>query len=788
MGVNDLKMLEALFAANPSPQALLSGPELIFRMANPAYHSLLVNPQREIIGQPFTAVWPDALSADLRQHLRQVLETGQPFDAERLALPDAQGANRSFAVRARPLPWQGEPGVLLALWAVAAAKPLGREEMSAEDANRRAAELNAVLDALPEAIVIYDEQGQVIAVNPAARKLVGFDPLAMDRKQVLERLDIQRPDGRRVPITELPAAQALKGHATRTQRLVVRAQSAAPLHVLSSASPLLIDNQLAGAVAVWSDISELIQRRQEMEALVQVAGALRNTLIEEEMFPAALNQIVELLNAEGASIVMPDAATGEMVVRGVAGNWGYTIGERLSPGEGISAHVLLSGEPYVNNDIQKDPVLVTTVFPAGLQCGACVPLKVQENSIGVLWLGRDTPITNDEVHLLSAIADMAASNLYRARLFDQTQLRFQRLSALHSIDMAITSSLDLHLTLSVLLDQIVSQMGVDAADILLYDQALHWLEFSSGRGFVLSPPRVDHLSLTDTPAGQVALERRMLTIPDLLNTDIPTENWIAPQEGFRAYFAAPLISKSQVKGVLELYRREVFHPDDEWLAFLETLATQAAIALDSAELFNRLQRTNDELRQAYDATIEGWSHALELRDHETEGHSRRVTEMTVRLARSMRISDEDIANYRRGVLLHDIGKMAIPDEILLKSGPLTPDEQAIMRRHPEYAYNLLKPIAYLRPALDIPYAHHEWWDGRGYPRGLKGEEIPLSARIFAVVDVYDALTNERTYRPPWPEQKVIEYIHARSGSQFDPRVVEAFLNLMRSKGRFFLSS
>ena len=193
----------------------------------------------------------------------------------------------------------------------------------------------------------------------------------------------------------------------------------------------------------------------------------------------------------------------------------------------------------------------------------------------------------------------------------------------------------------------------------------------------------------------------------------------------------PLIAKGQVVGVLEVFHRAPLTAGPDWLRLLEALAGQAAIAIENAQMFEGMQRSNLELALAYDATIEGWSHALDLRDKETEGHTQRVTEMTVRLARAMGIADAELAHVRRGALLHDIGKMGVPDSILLKPGPLTEEEWVLMRQHPLFAYDLLSPIAYLRPALDIPYCHHEHWDGTGYPRGLKGEEIPLTARLFA---------------------------------------------------------
>jgi putative two-component system response regulator len=193
----------------------------------------------------------------------------------------------------------------------------------------------------------------------------------------------------------------------------------------------------------------------------------------------------------------------------------------------------------------------------------------------------------------------------------------------------------------------------------------------------------------------------------------------------------------------------------------------------------KLREANAQLLSAYEATIEGWSHAMDLRDRETEGHSQRVTELTVKLARALGITDNDIMHIRRGALLHDMGKIGIPDAILHKPDKLTDEEWTIMHKHPQLAYDMLYPIEYLRPALEIPLTHHEKWDGTGYPRGLKGEEIPIVARLFAVVDVWDALTSDRPYRPAWSEEESLTYIREQSGKHFDPQVVDLFFNIIK---------
>jgi HD-GYP domain-containing protein (c-di-GMP phosphodiesterase class II) len=406
-------------------------------------------------------------------------------------------------------------------------------------------------------------------------------------------------------------------------------------------------------------------------------------------------------------------------------------------------------------------------------------LVTRDHTIGLLDLNKEQEgfYHQGDVDLAEMFATHVAIAIENARLFEGTRLQLERLAALREIDTAITASVDLGLTLNILLDKVISTLQVDAAGVLLLNPHTQSLKPAAQRGLPASPLPRPELRLGEGPPGQAALERRLLAFPDLTRQPLPQQP-LPQQAGFGAYFAVPLVAKAQVKGVLEIFHRSPLSPDPDWLAFLETLAGQAAIAIDNAALFDDLQRSNAELTLAYDTTLEGWARALELRDKETEGHTQRVTEMTLRLAGAMGIPNAELVHVRRGALLHDIGKMGIPDSILLKPGPLSPDEWELMRRHPVYAFEMLSPIAYLRPALDIPYCHHEKWDGSGYPRGLSAEQIPLPARIFAVADVWDALLSDRPYRPAWSEAAVLEYIREQSGRHFDPRVAELFMTLV----------
>ncbi|HAV77045.1 MAG TPA: hypothetical protein DCX53_06800 [Anaerolineae bacterium] len=371
--------------------------------------------------------------------------------------------------------------------------------------------------------------------------------------------------------------------------------------------------------------------------------------------------------------------------------------------------------------------------------------------------------------------------------YKKTEFRMQRqlkrLSALRSIDLAIASGLDLNLLLSILLDRIIETLRVDAATVLLLDHEMNLLNFASGKGFHTNILQHTSLKPGQGYAGRAVLERRMVSIPDLTkNATEFDRSPLFPRERFVVYYGVPLVAKGRVLGVLEIFHRSPLRADEDWLDFLNIISGQTAIAIDSAMMFKDLQKSNFELSLAYNATIDAWSRTLDLRDRETEGHTRRVTDLTIRFAAMNGVKDADLIHIRRGSTLHDIGKVAIPDHILFKPGPLTHEEWETMRQHPKYAVDLLSPIKYLEPAMEIPHWHHERWDGTGYPDRLGNAEIPYSARIFALADVYDALTSNRPYRNAWSKKDAIQYIENQSGKHFDPRLVPDFLNLVNANG------
>jgi PAS domain S-box-containing protein len=387
-----------------------------------------------------------------------------------------------------------------------------------------------------------------------------------------------------------------------------------------------------------------------------------------------------------------------------------------------------------------------------------------------------------EMNGKTMVVSLARDISERLKARNELQRYVQRINSLRKIDQAIINSFDLRVTLSIIIDYLISELQVDAAAILKHDESTHALIFVKGQGFRTKTLQDARLRVGRGYAGKVALERQSFYIPNLATVDFGISNSPDFQdEKFISYYGVPLISKGILVGVLEVFNRSPLEPDREWVNYIEMLAGQAAIAIDNIALFEDLERTNIRLVQAYDATIEGWAQALELRDAETEGHSRRVVEITLALAKMLGISNADLIHIRRGALLHDIGKMGVSDKILQKPGKLTDEEWAIMKKHPVLAHKWLASIEYLRPALDIPYCHHEKWDGTGYPRGLEKEQIPIAARIFAIVDVWDALRSDRPYRKAWSRERALTYIKEQSGTHFDPRVATTFLRYIENE-------
>jgi PAS domain S-box-containing protein/putative nucleotidyltransferase with HDIG domain len=706
---------------------------------------------------------------------RKVLETGEPYTTyakpfEYTSHPERGVTYWNWSL----LPVKDETGKVNGL--VLNLVDVTERECAYIELRQREEQLrlqSAALTAAANAFLITDRKGNIIWSNPAFSQLTGYSTEEIIGKNPnLLKSGRQERDFYETIWKTILSGKVWNGELVNRRKdgsLYTEEMTIAPLHAGSG--------EISHFIAVKQDISERKRHEREREAIITVSAALRQATKRTEILSIILEQMSALFEAGGAFIAFPHLNTGEIIIEMGRGLIGENFnGLKIPHGMGVSGWVITHRHPYLNNSVHTDPTFYRADLLEDHHCVASVPLIAHEQSIGALWIARNIPITQQDLKLLSAVADIAANAIHRITLHERTEQQLHHLLALHQIDLAITTNFELTVTLEIILKYVKMELNVDAASILLLNNATEKLEYAVGMGFNTDPSQQVDIAIGDDVSGLAALEHRTASNWDLTpGHETPSYTSLLAAENFKSHFATPLLIQGKAKGVLEIFNRTVLNPDQDWLDYFETLATQTAIAIDNASLLQNLQQTNQELTFAYDATIEGWSRALDLRDRDTEGHSQRVTEMALKLAENIGMNETEKSDLRRGALLHDIGKMGVPDAILHKAGKLTESEWNIMRQHPTFAYKMLSPIAYLKRALDISYYHHEKWDGTGYPQGLKGEEIPLAARIFAIVDVFDALTSDRPYRKAWSYEETYRYIEEQSGKHFDPQIVKVFL-------------
>lgn len=548
----------------------------------------------------------------------------------------------------------------------------------------------------------------------------------------------------------------------------------------------LLAEQAASAIYNARLFSEIEDRNRELNRLSHASSTLLAGVSSD--IPHLCRAIADLLASEFHNshcsiwLVKDDDLTLERT--GAAGPFVDLIrpGLLTTKGPGLIAKSIRTRASICVGDVRNFPDYVEGWDKTLSEL--VVPLRAGDRVLGAIDLQNQylEAYSDDDVRLIELIASQAALMVEHVHLYLQTEHRLHQLTVLSNIDSAIASSLDLQVTLNILVSQISMHLETDAVDVMLLNPHLQMLEYAAGRGFRGNAIRHVSLLLGEDQAGLAALERTVVSIPDLASMQGTLRH---PErimgEDFVSMSAIPLVAKGQVRGVLELYYRRPVEPDPDWINFLEILARQAAVAVEDASLFNDMRRSLTELAVGYDAAIEGWARVLQMRHHDPEELVQTLATLTLDTMRRMGISEADMAHIYRGVLLHDIGKLDIPDAILFKPGPLTSEEWDIIHHHPVYAYDFLQSITYLRPALNIPYCQHERWDGSGYPRGLKGRDIPLEARIFAVVNVWTVLQYERPYRPPWSRERATAYILEQAGCEFDPEVVQVFHHLLLEK-------
>lgn len=639
-----------------------------------------------------------------------------------------------------------------------------------------------IFNGVQDAVLVESLQGAILDVNQKACEIFGYSREELLSKRVK---DLVPEDKHHVIPSRFnpdfkPSSELVESINIRSNGEEFPVEFTTEMHLLDDEPVMLV---------VLRDVSEKRRRERALDRRLQETSALHTLATtgtletsEDVIIEQATEEIERILDPDFFGVMILDPNTQHLRVhpsyRNVPKNY---LDAEIPLGEGVSGQVAKTGESiYLPNVHQSEHYL--EIIPE-IKSEICVPIKVKDNVLGVINAEdrHSKAYAEEDERFLLTLAGQLAIAIQRARLFQTVERQLNRLQTLRSIDRTISSSLDIDVTLNILLEHATNQLEVDAASILLLDPTSKTLHFKAEKGFHSQALRYTHLLIGKGYAGKAVLENRPLHVPDL-NQD-PGEFKDTPvleDENFIFYYGLPLNFKGNIQGVLELYHRSSKSINNDWKHFADTLAGQAAIAIDNAEMFENLQSANLELSQAYDSTLEGWARALEMKDHETEGHSKRVVNLTIKCARALGVPGSKLIHIRRGSLLHDIGKIAIPDNILLKKGQLTDQEMAEVRKHPLYARDMLEPISYLEEALEIPLYHHERWDGSGYPFGLQAEDIPLPARIFAVIDVWDALRSNRPYRRAWPDEKALDYIQNQSGSQFDPRVVNTFLEIVKS--------
>lgn len=599
-----------------------------------------------------------------------------------------------------------------------------------------------ILDSAAEGIVGMDMEGRHIFVNPAAARMLGYDIAELQGKKNHALYHKTYSSDGTLEEELCPIYNPVNDtqYAEREYETVFIRKDGVNFPVSYTSSKIIQDEQEVGVVFAFRDISEQVENTRALARLAQVVEQVQ------------------------VSVGITD----------LSGNLVYAnpFFEKVS---GYSVKELLGQNPRVLKSGFQDDAFYKRLWDTILAGETWTDRFINRDKDGVTYY-EDAIIFPVKTPQGEIINYAAVKREVSAEVAAQEKIEHQlsRLKSLHLIDGTILSSVDLPLTLDVVLGEAMKELEFDAVDLLIFNTERASFSCLSRLGFTTDALEFTQLNLGEGLAGKAALTREMVQVNDL-------ESFLetAPQlkaEGFLSYYGVPLIARGELKGVMEIFFRREFTPDDDWLGFLDAISRQAAIAIESFQLFDGLHAKNVELRVAYEATLEGWVRGLEMHDVETEGHSRRVVDMTLRLAKRLGYAGEALEHIRRGALLHDIGKLGIPKSILNKNAPLTAEERALVNQHTIYARDMLVDIPYLQPALDIPYGHHEKWDGSGYPLGLKGTDIPYAARIFAVIDVYDALIMDRPYRVAWERERVLDYLKEESGAHFDPDVVDAFFD------------
>ena len=604
----------------------------------------------------------------------------------------------------------------------------------------------------PAAIAVFDPSGSLEWINPAFEELTGYS------SKDLLGLDIR---------TACAAARNLQlepignGSEMRKERVftgIDRKKDGKLYFEESRFCPVIDrDGNLSHIVAIRKDVTSIEQQKKELELDLLLSMALAQAKSPEGLCLSALSFLKEQFPETRLGIrLFTDGKSSDE-------KWFGEKPERLMPqGLGEGANQGNPGQASAEHRVYRRA------------------MKMDNENIAQLQIAYPTDSPFDQEKLFDALAGQIDTALQRIITQQRFSAQIRNVSFLKLISRTINVEMDFEAVGGPLLRKIREILDCDAIELFLNDKTTDELRCQAQSGFRTGIVMHASIRLGQPYVGIAAEEQRIVSVSDFSDLD-PKSSLAAliKAENFLTQACAPIIIAGKVIGVLEAFQRKVNSPNSEWFILFDAIATQTGLALDYNSINADLQQAYLDLELSYEATIEGWSAAMDYRDQETEGHSKRVTSLTLSLSARLGVSEEEMTAIRRGSLLHDIGKIGIPDSILKKQGPLDEKEWALMKEHPRIAYELLSKIPYLQKSLDIPLCHHEKWDGSGYPHGLKGEKIPFMARLFSIVDVFDALTSDRPYRKAWTKTEALRYIKEQSGVQFDPAIVEPFMSMIK---------
>lgn len=642
-----------------------------------------------------------------------------------------------------------------------------------------------------DAVFIINEDGRWIDMNQSTLDLFGYQSLEQIWNDSFLDLYWDSEDLTGF-LTKIKEEGSLKNFPFKFKK-----KDGSKVESLVSATTYEVDGKVVGFQGLIQDITEDVRAKDEKkESLRQqriiddLAVAIGTSPDVEQIYQNIAEHVSQLFNVDCLNIYKFEAESQQVNLEYMlAGKIGQaTCKNYLSRFDSIPSAVqeeLLSSKVSLKVDNASD-FLEGTHQEQDEWSGLFAPVVAEGQVIGVIQVLNRQPnfFTEVDLALLTRITNVVAIGLKKTYLFQESQSLVNKLSSLQRMEQAVLENLSIGTTLDSLMDGLVRELNVDAADILYYHPKLKTLKFITQTGFKQNILQHTDIEIGEGLAGQACESQQLVKVLDLGRTEQSIVRSLEfSTEKFVSYFGVPLLAKHRLVGVLEIFQRERFEPDQEWIDLLEMIGGLAALAIDHQNLYQDLTRSRVNISNAFDAIIEGWAQALELRGIEAKGHWRRVEDLSLRLAEGVGLKGTDLIDLRRGALLHDIGKMGIPDEILLKGGKLTKEERKVIGRHPLDAFELLQPIEGLQTALDIPLYHHERWDGEGYPYGIAGEDIPLPARIFAVVDVWDALLTDRPYRKAFTMAEALLHMRKQSGKHFDPAILKVFLDIQEERLR-----